>query len=131
MEKQLGKVGEITQAVVETLGLSIKPGTPIFIGKTNIEHMQKRHPEDYAKYGRHIQDIIANPDYVGISPGDNSIEYTKEFPMDNEYVKVAVRVSLGGKYFARSVFIRNRAKVDSFIANGTLKKLDKYAKYEA
>ncbi|MCL2215748.1 MAG: hypothetical protein FWB91_01880 [Defluviitaleaceae bacterium] len=37
--------------------------------------------------------------------------------------KVAVRVSQSGKYFARSLFTRNRAKVDSFIANGTLKAL--------
>ena len=122
--KQLGKVGEITEAVIKLLGLSIEPGTPIYIGKSNIEHMLSRHPDDYVKYGSYIRDIIGKPDYVGINPSDNSIEYTKDFTVDNEYVKVAVRVSLSGTYFARSLFTRNRAKVDSFIANGTLIKLD-------
>ena len=122
---QLGKIGEITEEVVNLLGLSVAPSTPIYIGQSNIEHMQKRHPEDYAKYGYQICNIINAPDYVGINPSDNSIEYMKDFVVNNEYVKVAVRVSHSGKYFTRSLFIRNRAKVDSFIANGTLKPLTK------
>ena len=36
---QLGKIGEITEIVITALGLSIDIGTPIFIGKSNIEHM--------------------------------------------------------------------------------------------
>ena len=131
MENNLGKVGEITEDVIKALGLSVLPGTPIYLGKSNIEHMSKRHPNDYAKYGSHISDIISKPDYVGINPGDGSIEYTKDFPIDGEYVKVAVRVSLRGKYFARSLFVRNRAKVDGFISSGTLKKLDNSTTYEA
>jgi len=118
-----GKVGVITQEVIDLLGLPIAPGTPIYMGQSNIEHMISRHPDEYAKYGGYIRDIVNAPDYVGINPGDGSIEYIKDFTVDNEYVKVAVRVSLGGKYFARSLFTRNRAKVDSFIASGTLKPL--------
>jgi len=122
-EGQLGKIGVITQEVIALLGLPVAPETPIFIGQSNIEHMISRHPSEYAKYGGYIRDIINAPDYVGINPGDGSIEYIKDFMIDNEYIKVAVRVSMGGKYFARSLFTRNRAKVDSFIANGTLKPL--------
>ena len=122
---QPGIIGEISEAVISTLGLSIEPGTPIYIGQSNIDHMISRHPEDYARYGSHIRGIIGEPDYVGINPGDGSIEYTKDFKQDNDYVKVAVRVSRSGKYFARSLFVRNRAKVDGFIANGTLKPLTK------
>ena len=129
--RQLGKVGEITEAVIKTLGLSIEPGTPIYIGQSNIEHMLKRHPDDYVKYGSYIRDIINKPDYVGINPSDKSIEYTKDFLVNGDYVKVAVRVSLKGTYFARSLFTRNRAKVDKFIANGTLKKLDNSAENKA
>ena len=87
--------------------------------------MKNQHPDDYAKYGSQIPNIINFPDYVGINPSDNSIEYMKDFAVDNEYVKVAVRVSQSGKYFIRSIFIRNRAKVDSFIESGTLKPLTK------
>ena len=117
------KIGELSMDVVKILGLSIKPGTPIYLGQSNISHMQNRHPEDYAKYGSYIREIISTPDYVGINPSDDSIEYTKDFKADNDYVKVAVRVSLSGTYFARSLFTRNRAKIERFIASGKLKPL--------
>jgi hypothetical protein len=63
---QFGKVGEITQAVIEALGLSAAPGTPIFIGLSNVSHMMNKHPEEYVKYGAYIHDIVNTPDYVGL-----------------------------------------------------------------
>ena len=69
------------------------------------------------------RDIIANPDYVGINSKDNSIEYVKEYIVDNEYVKVAVRISSGNRLYARSVYVLNRRRVQNFIKKGTLKKL--------
>jgi len=122
-EGQLGRIGEITDAVVNLLGLTITPGTPICIGSSNIEHMQSRHPKEFARYGGYIHDIVKSPDYVGINPGDGSIEYVKDFTIGDEYVKVAVRVSCGGTYYARSLYVLNRTRVDNFIANGTLKQL--------
>ena len=46
---QLGKIGEISRRVTNILDLSIAPGTPIYIGKSNIKHMRKKHQEDYIK----------------------------------------------------------------------------------
>jgi len=89
---QLSKIGEITQEVINTLKLSIVPGTPIYIGQSNINHMLKKHPAVYRKYSSYIHDIIKHPDYIGINPADNSIEYVKEFKVDNNYIKVAVKV---------------------------------------
>lgn len=54
---------------------------------------------------------------------DGSIEYIKEYRIDDEYVKVAVRVSDNDKYFARSIYVLNKTSVKSFIAKGALKKL--------
>ena len=98
---QPGEIGKITESVIDALGLSAEPGTPIYIGQSNIDHMMSRHPEDCAKYGSHIRSIIDESDYVGLNSGDGSIEYIKDFKADNDYVKVAARVSLSGKYFAR------------------------------
>lgn len=120
---QLGKVGEITEVVINALGLSAAPGTPIYFGKSNLEHMLNKHAPEYIKYGCYIHDIVSSPDYVGMNPGDNSIEYVKDFPVDNDYVKVAVRVSNSGTYFARSLYVLNPSRVKNFIANGTLKPL--------
>ena len=67
--------------------------------------MQTSHPADFAKYGAELQNILANPDYVGQNPRDGSIEYVKEFLVNGEYVKVAVRLSAGRRYYARSLYV--------------------------
>lgn len=43
-------MGVIDEKVIELLHLTIKPGTQILLGKSNIEHMKTSHPEDYYKY---------------------------------------------------------------------------------
>ena len=120
---QLSKIGEITQEVINTLRLSIVPGTPIYIGQSNITHMLKKHHAVYKKYGSYIHDIIEHPDYVGVNPTDNSIEYVKEFKVDNNYIKLAVRISSGGKFYARSLYILKPSRVKNYITNGALKQL--------
>ena len=118
------QVGTITQDIINVLGITnIKPNTPILLGDTNIKHMQTSHPADYQKYSSHIVNILYSPDYVGVNKKDNSLEYVKEFKIDNEFVKVAVRISLNGNVFARSMYILNNNRVNNFIAKGTLKKV--------
>jgi len=117
------KIGFITNDVIKTLNLSIKENTPIFLGQSNIDHMMKKHPLDYAKYGNKIGEIISCPDFVGINSKDNSIEYVKEYHIDNEYVKVAVRISKGNTFFARSLYVLNKNRTENYIKKGTLKKI--------
>ena len=87
--------------------------------------MKASHPEDFRKYGGDIESIIANPDYVGKNIKDGSIEFTKEYMLNGDFVKVAIRVSLQNIYYARSLYVLNPNRVKNFIARGTLKKLDK------
>lgn len=115
-------VGTLSPRVIELLGLSLQPGQDIMLGITNVAHMQSRHPEDYARYGQYIPQILAAPDYVGQNPNDGSIEYVKEFQIDNAFVKVAVRVSAKGRLFARSLYRLQTNRVNNFISKGTLKK---------
>ena len=84
--------------------------------------MQSSHPADYAKYGAKITDILSSPDYARVNPKDGSIEYVKEYQVDGEFVKVAVRVSGGGNLYARSLYVLNKNRVQDFITKGTLKK---------
>lgn len=116
------QVGKLDSKIITLLSLSLAPDTPIYIGQSNIQHIQNRHPADYAKYGSRIPDIIAFPDYVRENPKDGYIEYVKEFQINNEFVKVAVRVSGNGVLYARSLYILNSNRVQNFIAKGTLKK---------
>ena len=114
------KVGEINQRVIDLLKLNIEAGTPIFMGKSNIEHMIQSHPSDYEAYSQSIPDIIETPDYIGVNPKDKSIEYVKVFIIQNESVKVAVRVSHGGLYYARTIYARDITKMERFISKGYL-----------
>lgn len=118
------KVGSVSENVKKLLGLSSVGDDNIYMSATNIAHMESSHSSDYAKYKDQLQSILAYPDYVGQNPNDNSIEYVKNFIIDNEYVKVAVRLSSGSKYYARSLYVLNKRRVENFIKKGTLKKVD-------
>ena len=115
------EVGKITAHIASLLGLTIPGELPIYLGKSNITHMMNSHPNEFRKYGNAIPLILSQPDYVGLNPSDDSIEYVKEFAVDNDFVKVAVRVSRSGNYYARSLYILNPNRVQNFIAKGTLK----------
>lgn len=116
-------VGILTADIITALGLHYNEGEPILLGSGNISHMMKRHPNDYAKYGQFIPAILSHPDYVGQNPSDGSIEYVKNFEVNGEFVKVAVRLSGGNTLFARSLYILNSNRVQNFIQKGTLKRV--------
>lgn len=117
------KIGVFSARIVEILELDIPAGTPIYIADSNIEHMKTSHPDDFAQYGSELSNIIANPDYVGKNAKDDSIEFTKEYYINGEYVKVAVRIFTHNIYYARSMYVLNPKRVKNFIAKGTLKNL--------
>ena len=116
------KVGAVTQRVIDLLKLNMTEGTPIYIGQSNINHMLQSHPEDYRRYKEQIPNILEQPDYVGINPSDNSIEYVKVFIFNDESVKVAVRISRGGKLYARTIYARDLQKMERFVQKGYLLK---------
>lgn len=116
-------VGYFRKNVIDALNLSIEPDTPIYIADSNIEHMQKSHSEDYNRYFEKIERILEKPDYVGKNPKDDSVEFVKEYKIDGNFVKVAVRISTGNQYFARSLYVLNPTRVRVFFAKGTLKEL--------
>ncbi len=52
---------------------------------------------------------------------DGHVEiWDKEYKIHDEYVKVAVRVSGGGTYYARSLYVLNKRMVINFIKKQTL-----------
>ena len=119
-------IGVISESVCSILKIPFPQNSNIYLGESNINHMITSHPDDYSKYGNHIQDILSHPDYVGMNKKDYSIEYVKLFIEDNDFVKVAVRVSTSGKYYARTLYTLNNNRVQNFINNKTLISVDKY-----
>lgn len=111
------KIGKVNKRVIELLGLEYKEELPIILGDTNIEHMKRQHPEDYKKYGDKIEDIINEPTYVARNPNKDSIEYIKEYKIDNEFVLVAVRISNKGTMFAKTLFKMTERKINIYLNN--------------
>lgn len=121
MNKQIGKVNK---KVIELLGLEYEEELPIILGDMNIKHMKKQHPKDYEKYGKDIQDIIKNPTYVAKNPNQGSIEYIKEYKINNEFVLIAVRISNKGTMFAKTLFTMTERKKNIYLKNGYAKKYE-------
>lgn len=118
-------IGYIHKKVVDLLQLTdVQPNSPVYIGETNIAHIRSRHPYEYEKYFQDIATIISEPDYVGINPSDQSISFVKEYRFASEYIRVAVRVTAGGKFYAKSLHLLSSCNTERYIKHGTLKKLD-------
>ena len=117
------EVGKLSARIISLLGLTLRENQPIYLGTSNIAHMKKKHSDAYAKYGQYITQILTQPDYVRMSPKDGSIEYVKDFQINGDLVKVAVRASGHGKLYARSVYVLTPQRVQNFIKNGSLKKV--------
>ena len=121
MNKQIGKV---TKKVIKLLNLEYEEELPIILGDSNIEHMKRQHLEDYMKYGNDIKNIINKPTYVARNPNQGSIEYIKEYKIDNEFVLVAVRISNKGTMFAKTLFTMTERKKNIYLKKGYAKKYE-------
>ncbi|MBQ4343064.1 MAG: hypothetical protein IJC38_04160 [Erysipelotrichaceae bacterium] len=117
------KIGKISKHLSTVLNRPDLADKDVFIGTSNILHMQSSHPKDYLLYHSYIKDILLSPDFACINPKDGSIELVKEFKIGLEYVKLAIRLSSSGTLYARSLYRLNNNRVKNFIAKGTLKKV--------
>lgn len=116
--EKLGVVGEI---IVNCFNLSISPDTPIYIGLSNRIHMENAHREIYLQYQSCMQEIIAYPDYVGVNPHDDSLEYYKKYGDVTVNIKLAVRPTGKGIYFAKTLYDINEHSLSSYISKGRAK----------
>lgn len=118
------EIGKITKKVIKILNLPYSEEIAIYIGTSNIEHMQKEHPEDFKKYGAEIEDIIKNPTYLARNEKKQSVEFIKEYKIDGNFVLVAVRISGKGKYFARTMYIMDGEKVEKYFEHNYFYKFE-------
>jgi len=111
------KIGVVEQKVINLLSLNFVAGAPICISDQNIDHMKLQHPVDYGMYGEDIGLILAEPDFIGLK-SDGSLEYIKEI---DQYVKVAVRGTKRGWWYARTLFHVSDADVALWVKRNRLK----------
>ena len=105
----LGKIQDLT---IKLLNLTIQPDSQIFLSEPDHIHMKNDHPNDYGKYFCEIVNILYNPDYLAKHPKKSSVEHIKIF--NENYVLVAVHMTGNGKLFAKTLFIMEPRKVESY-----------------
>ena len=76
--------------------------------------MKEEHPKDYEKYGKNIENIIKEPTYLARNEKKRSIEFIKEYKIDNDFVLIAVRVSNNNVHFARTMYVMADEKVKKY-----------------
>lgn len=116
------EIGVLTKKVIELFDLSYNEDEPIYCGESNKEHMKSEHPSDYERYGDKIKEIIESPDFIALHPRKKSLEYIKIYKnIDEEYVLVAIRATGKKRLFARTLYVIDKNKFDSYAISGTLR----------
>ena len=116
---------KVKEQIKELLGIQSDVNV-IKYSKNNLEkHLLKRNHIDALKYFDKIEDIIEEPDYVGINPNEKSecLEYVKVF---DENILVALKIHSSEEfYYIPSMYTITDYKLQSRLFSGRLKKVDK------
>lgn len=121
-EKKILKVGELSQNIIQILGLNEKPKN-IKFAYDRISHCDKHISEfinesSYYNTMKNIPQIIKRPDYVGFNVNNNSIEYIKRI---DELTLTAVRLKNKGDLFIRSIYPISESKLKNGIKLNRIK----------
>jgi len=124
INKQILKVGELKQDVIDLLNLQEKPRN-IKFAFDRIPHCEKHKIDfkdeiSYYKSMEAIPQIINNPEYVGYNEKNNGIEYIKKL---DDLTLVAVRLKSSGDLFLRSVYPISEVKLNNGLSSDQIKKM--------
>lgn len=116
------KIGELSQEVINTLKLDLKPQN-INIWSTRIQEHCEKHKEEYSTPNSYTQaiksipEIIKNPDYVGLHKNGN-IQYVKKL---DDISLIGIQVLKGsGNLLFRTIFPISEIKLNNSIKSGKL-----------
>lgn len=124
-------IGTLTQEVIHFLNLNRKPGN-IILWKDRLKYIEK-HKSDFATdldFFKHIQqipNIIQNPDYIGLHPSDNSIQYIKRI---NRIMLVGVRIRTSGDLNFRSCYPISEQTLQSYLKSSTVREFGQIDNFE-
>lgn len=101
----------------------------VIITDTQIAHIQTRHPNDFERYGKYLEQIIAEPDYIlqdDSHPATTAMVLKEIVAKDtNEHFRIALRLATSGDNpeYKNSIitFLKIRKKeYDRLIRNKTI-----------
>lgn len=124
IDRKVYRIGALTQEVIDILSLDART-SHICISEDKITYTKKHEHKykDYNEYKKCVEEapnILACPDYVGLHPNGDSIEYIKRI---DQIMLVAVRVKKTGTLWVKSVFPISESKLELYLQSGSLKKI--------
>ncbi len=107
----------------DALGLELADAVVHFSARAQ-QHAHDRHPDDFDVCLRHIERVVATPDYIGQGPGQaDGFELIGEAHQDQAIVLVAIKVrpDRSGRYIVASTYLIDRNKLERRVREGFLK----------
>jgi len=124
LDLKIGKieVGKVSQEVIDLLGITdLVADTPIVIWADRIKYI-KKHINDFESekqfeiYVEMIPELISEPDYVGLHPNEEGIEYVAVLRKE---VLIGIRFKSNANELAiRSFYPLVEGKLDAYIQKG-------------
>lgn len=116
---KVAKIGELTPEVIDILQLNDKPRN-ITMWADRLEHCKKHKrdfpsEDDYNNTIKNIPQIIQNPDYVGLHPDGNSIQYIKRINQN-----CIVGITTNSLCF-RTVYPIKESKLENYLETNRIK----------
>lgn len=119
------KIGELTQDIIDLLGINIKPRS-IILWEDRFVYIHK-HVKDFSGGKTQFDEcmsriplIISKPDYVALHPTKGSIEFIKRV---DELMIVVVRLKQSGNLAFRTAYPITELQLKDYIQCGTAVKL--------
>ena len=112
------KIGELTEEVINVLGLNTKPRN-IYMWSDRLQHCDKHKCDfsdetEYNESLENIPSIVQNPDYVGVHPNNKGIFYIKKLKSN-----CLVGVTMDSLLF-RSMYPIKEGKLNNYIKQGKI-----------
>ncbi|MCT4595642.1 MAG: hypothetical protein N4A57_15445 [Anaeromicrobium sp.] len=114
-------IGKLQNKITKILDIDL-PNGDISMYPGFKKHVKKRHP-DCVKYIANVQDIINNPDYIGVHPKEeHSVELVKIYDK-NILLSINLSTKTDTEYlYVSSLYDISQAKLNNRINSGRLKK---------
>lgn len=120
------QIGKLTPGHVEFLKIinadvEAPINADILFDKARIDHIETRHLKEFGSHENlqeaiaNIPEIINNPDFIGLHPDGESINFIKKFECN---VLVAVRLNNRGPLWIRSAYPITIEKLTKFLEKG-------------